>query len=186
MANEGYYFQKWSDGNTSNPRTVTVTGNATYTALFAENTVVTYILTVVSDTEQGTVSGGGIYVAGTTATIQAFPNEGFLFDKWSDNNTQNPRQITVNGDMTLAAFFKGTGVNEDETTPLVLYPNPAKESIRIVGLEANTQVEIYNSIGELVKVMSVSSDQEIGIRDLTPGLYMLRCGRMTLRFVKER
>ena len=34
-ANSGYYFVSWQDGNTTNPRTVTVTGNATYTATFA-------------------------------------------------------------------------------------------------------------------------------------------------------
>ena len=34
----GYHFVKWQqDGNTQNPRTVTVTGNATYTAVFAQN-----------------------------------------------------------------------------------------------------------------------------------------------------
>ena len=36
-ANEGYSFQKWHDGNTENPRTITVTGDATYTAIFAAN-----------------------------------------------------------------------------------------------------------------------------------------------------
>ena len=36
-ANEGYSFQKWHDGNTDNPRTITVTGDATYTAIFAAN-----------------------------------------------------------------------------------------------------------------------------------------------------
>ncbi len=34
-ANSGYRFTGWNDGNTENPRTVTVTGNATYTAYFA-------------------------------------------------------------------------------------------------------------------------------------------------------
>lgn len=33
-ANSGYTFSHWQDGNTSNPRTITVTGNATYTAYF--------------------------------------------------------------------------------------------------------------------------------------------------------
>lgn len=35
-ANEGWEFKGWSDGNTDNPRTVTVTGAATYTAVFEE------------------------------------------------------------------------------------------------------------------------------------------------------
>ena len=36
VANSGYKFSKWSDGNTDNPRTITVTGNKTYTAQFVE------------------------------------------------------------------------------------------------------------------------------------------------------
>ena len=36
-ANEGYSFQKWHDGNTDNPRTITVTADITYTAIFAAN-----------------------------------------------------------------------------------------------------------------------------------------------------
>ena len=35
--NTGSYFQQWNDGNTDNPRTITVTGDATYTAIFAAN-----------------------------------------------------------------------------------------------------------------------------------------------------
>ena len=186
VANEGYFFTGWSDGNTQNPRRVTVTGNATYTAQFAENTVVTYTLTVVSNAEQGTVSGGGVYVAGTTATVQAFPNTGFLFDKWNDENTDNPRTLTMNSDITLVAFFKGTGIGEQEGSHYVIYPNPAKSTIRIIGIEANSSVEIYNSLGELVKVVSANPDQEIGIRDLAPGLYLIRCGIATMRFVKQQ
>ena len=32
-----YHFVKWSDGNTNASRTVTVTGNATYTATFKQD-----------------------------------------------------------------------------------------------------------------------------------------------------
>ena len=181
----GYMFEKWQDGNTQNPRTIIVNGDATYTAHFVENSVVTYTITLISNTNEGSVSGGGTYLAGATATIQAFPNPGYVFSKWSDDNTDNPRTITVNSDLTLAAFF-ATGVGENEQANLQIYPNPAKKSIRILGIEANSQVEIYNSLGELVKVMSVNPDQEIGIRDLASGLYLVRCGNVMLRFVKEQ
>lgn len=33
-ANDGYEFVQWNDGNKENPRTITVTGDATYTATF--------------------------------------------------------------------------------------------------------------------------------------------------------
>ena len=185
LAYEGYMFTGWNDGNTDNPRTITVTGNATYTAQFAESSTTTYTLTLICNTSEGTVSGGGVYMAGATAIIQAFPNPGHVFSKWSDENSQNPRIITMNSDMTLVAFF-ATGVGENEQPNLVVYPNPAKESIRILGIEANTSVAIYNSLGELVKVVSASENQEINVRDLAAGLYMLHFGNATLRFVKEQ
>ena len=124
-------------------------------------------------------------MAGATAIIQAFPNPGHVFSKWSDENSQNPRIITMNSDMTLVAFF-ATGVGENEQPNLVVYPNPAKESIRILGIEANTSVAIYNSLGELVKVVNASENQEINVRDLAAGLYMVHFGNATLRFVKEQ
>ena len=34
IANTNYTFDRWQDGNTTNPRTITVTSNATYTAYF--------------------------------------------------------------------------------------------------------------------------------------------------------
>ena len=185
LAHEGYSFTGWNDGNTDNPRTITVTGNATYTAQFAESSTTTYTLTLICNTSEGTVSGGGVYMAGATAIIQAFPNPGHVFSKWSDDNTQNPRMVTMTSDLTLVAYFS-TGVGENEQTVLMVYPNPAKESIRILGIEANTSVEIYNSIGELVKVVNANADQEINVRDLASGLYLVRCGNTTLRFVKEQ
>ncbi|MBQ8956937.1 MAG: choice-of-anchor J domain-containing protein [Bacteroidales bacterium] len=185
VAYTGYVFTGWQDGNTDNPRSITVTGNATYTAQFAENSVTTYTVTLICNTSEGTVSGGGVYVAGTVAYVQAFPNDGYDFDKWNDGSTDNPREITVNSDMTLVAFFKGTGIEEEEMNPMAVYPNPAKETIRLVGIEANSTVQIYNSLGELVKTVSTGPDQEIGVRDLASGLYLVRCGNRTLRFVKE-
>ena len=35
--NEGYHFVTWNDGNTDNPRTITVTEDATYIAIFEES-----------------------------------------------------------------------------------------------------------------------------------------------------
>ena len=185
VAFEGYVFEKWDDGNTQNPRSITVTGNATYKAIFVESSVTTYTVTLICNTDEGTVSGGGVYVAGSTAYLTAFPHNGYEFDKWSDGATDNPRTVIVNSDLTLAAFFKGTGVGEDGLTPMTLYPNPTKGSIRISGIEANSTVEIYNSLGQLVRTVNAGPDQEIGVSDLASGLYLVRCGNRTLRFVKE-
>ena len=102
-ANTGYYFTMWSDGNTQNPRTITVTGNATYTAQFA---AYQYQLTVVPDNAQhGTASGSGTYNYGQQVSISATANTGYYFTQWNDGNTQNPRTVTVTGAATYTAQF---------------------------------------------------------------------------------
>lgn len=77
-----------------------------------------------------------------------------------------------------------SAVDETGQNKLVVYPNPANKSIRIDGLENASEVQIYNSLGVLVKVMTVAPDQEINLNDLVSGLYTLRCGEQMLRFVK--
>jgi len=100
VTNTGYHFVKWSDGNTSNPRTITVTANATYTAEFAVNQ---YAITTFAT--NGTVSGAGTYNYNTNVSLKATPNEHYHFVKWSDGNTNNPRTITVTKDSTFTAVF---------------------------------------------------------------------------------
>lgn len=103
-ANTDYRFKQWQDGNTDNPRSVTVSGNATYTAEFEKTTFT--ISGTVSPANSGTVDGAKAYTYGDTATLTAIPNEGYDFVKWSDGVTDNPRTFTVTGAATFVAEFK--------------------------------------------------------------------------------
>ncbi|MBR6780486.1 MAG: hypothetical protein IKM24_05660 [Clostridia bacterium] len=72
--------------------------------------VVTYevpssVITVHAGTG-GTVSGGGEYENGTTATLTATPNVGYVFKQWSDGNTNATRTITVTANATYTAEFE--------------------------------------------------------------------------------
>ena len=81
--------------------------------------------------------------------------------------------------------YPSAGVEDAQVGNLALYPNPANDIIRIEGLESNTEVKIYNTLGELVKTVVVGADAEINISELSAGLYVVRCGETSLRFVKE-
>ena len=102
-ANSGYHFLHWQDGDTSNPRVVTVIGDATYTAYYAPNQ---YTLTVIpDDSALGNAIGGGAYYYLDTATIEATAVEHYHFEHWDDGNTDNPRQYVITGDDTIIATF---------------------------------------------------------------------------------
>lgn len=144
-----------------------------------------FTLTVTCDPAQGQVTGNGTYVAGSEVSVEAIPNEGFVFDHWNDNVTDNPRRVIMNENIDLEAFFKQTGVDEEGVALMHIHPNPAKETLHIEGLEVDTEVQIYNNLGALVKTVNVGAEQEIDVSHLPVGLYFVRCGRQSLRFVKE-
>ena len=92
-----YTFVGWT------PAVVAVTGDATYTATFSS---VVNVYTITVNAVNGQVIGGGEYQYGATIDLTAIPNEGFVFDQWSDGVTDNPRTITVTGDVEYTALFK--------------------------------------------------------------------------------
>ena len=185
--NPNFYFSGWQDGNMDNPRSITVTGDAEYIAYFSQNPVQTYTVTVYYDDTQGFIVGAGTYTAGTTASIAAIPADGFVFKKWNDDTTDNPKVVIVDHDIFLAAFFESTGIGENDFAHLLLYPNPANDVIHIDGLEGEHEIAIYNTVGALVKSAIVSGDSEIGIGELPEGLYLVRIDSShTMRFIKRQ
>ena len=94
-----YTFSGWT------PAVVAVTGDATYKATFSS---VVNVYTISVSAANGQVIGGGEYQYGTTTDLTAIPDEGYVFDQWSDGVTDNPRTITVTGDAEYTALFTST------------------------------------------------------------------------------
>jgi len=60
----------------------------------------------ISASEGGTVStSGGKYNKGVKLTVTATPGSEYVFDRWSDGSTDNPREITVSSNLNLVANF---------------------------------------------------------------------------------
>ena len=65
-----------------------------------------YTITVTSNnSDWGTATGSGTYVANSEIAITAIPAAGYYFIKWDDGNTDNPRTIVVTSDKTYQAIF---------------------------------------------------------------------------------
>lgn len=119
--NDDYEFNCWSDGNTDNPRTIVINGNMDLKA-FCLTEGQTLVNLTVTGGENGTVSGGGVYVSGTVARMHATPNSDYHFVRWSDSNTDNPRTVTVTSDATFAAEFEEHTVVIDAADPPTSLP----------------------------------------------------------------
>lgn len=68
------------------------------------------------------------------------------------------------------------GILEFGDTELVeVYPNPTSGVVTISGVELNTSIEIYNSMGELLQSrQSASSDTIITLSEYSPGVYYVK------------
>jgi hypothetical protein len=189
-ASEHYHFVQWNDGNTDNPRTITVVENTTFTAEFA---IDQHTITIESaNTEMGTVSESGTYDYGTEIEISASARDGYQFASWNDDNTDNPRTITVTSDATyIASFIPAVGIDESIATEIAIFPNPANDILNITSSETISEIEIVNVMGQVVKRIEVNSDNAAcNVEDLKAGVYVvrIRTASATLsqrRFVKE-
>ena len=69
-----------------------------------------YTISVVSDNDQmGKAYGSGEFDAGTVTRIWGTLEVGYQFDHWNDAGTENPRNITVDGNATYTAIFTTIG-----------------------------------------------------------------------------
>lgn len=98
----------------------------------------------------------------------------------ADGNNQRIRRIYPNP----------TSVNNINTTSLTVYPNPAKNTIAIEGLEVNSKVSIYNTLGALINYGIASQNKmQFDIANLPSGNYYISVAsakeKRTIQFVKE-
>lgn len=100
-AKYGYRFKRWSDGNTENPRSITLNSNVAYTAIYESN--MDTITLASQDCEE---ANSFVFIRGTQTTLTARPRYGYHFVKWTDEDTNNPRTITTSGSATYTAVYE--------------------------------------------------------------------------------
>ena len=130
----GCHFVQWSDGNTDNPRQITVTEDVSLTAEFSASCKLS-------------VSSNDDTLGGVTAVLTATPKEGCRFVRWSDGNTDNPRTVFVTETIDLVAEFMGsTGIVEVAGQDKHIYV--VDRTLHVENNEGAYQV--YTAAGQLV------------------------------------
>ena len=95
----GYHFAQWSDGNTDNPRTITLTSDTTFTAQFVKNSYT--ISTNSANPEWGTTAGDTAALYLDEVEISAIPNYGYHFVQW---NIEQYHEHIVTGPLHIVKF----------------------------------------------------------------------------------
>ena len=186
--NEGYEFTGWNDGNTENPRTVTITSDTAFMAIFTEAVSTPTITLTVNNEAMGSAS---YTLDGNTAVLTATANEGYSFLTWSDGNTENPRTVTVTSDTAFMAIFSpASSLQEVNAREFALYPNPAKSFVNLEfeALKENALLQILDINGRRVRTFDLKAGVEtlrIDLGDLPKGVYTVMIGNTTKKLIVE-
>ena len=147
-----YVFTQWGDGSTSNPRSITVTGD---TALTAYMKLQYYLTMQVSPSGGGSVSpSSGWYDAGSSVTISATPSSGWAFERWvgsgsgSYSGTSSSASITMNAPITETAYFYTFSVSVSPSSGSVQQGGSASATVNVTltgGYSASISVSLSAS-----------------------------------------
>lgn len=114
VPNPGYIFSSWGNdgaGSTTNPLILTMDGNKTVSAVF--ETAPLYNL-IVTPNGPGTVvvdPEGSQFTAGTTVTLTATADDGYVFTGWSGDvvSSVNPYSLLMDNHKNIVANFGEVG-----------------------------------------------------------------------------
>ena len=170
ISNYGYHFVRWDDNNTSNPRTVSVTEDKTFTATFAKN-----VYSITKNAEHGTISGNSSVEYLDFVTLTVTPDYGYHFTQWSDGLKDNPRIFQITKDTAFTAEFAYDRVGTcGKDLALVWSYDPTNKVLTIGNAGSFTEnmqfgVEAPNEMEELVignSVTAIGANAFAGIETL--------------------
>ncbi|MFT5602180.1 MAG: DNA-binding beta-propeller fold protein YncE [Flavobacteriales bacterium] len=71
-------------------------------------------------------------------------------------------------------------------TDFILFPNPTKNYIQIIGNNVSKRYSIYNIYGSLINGGEISGDNKIVVQEFEPGIYVLFLDNgKSVKFIKE-
>ena len=147
----GYSFVRWtknaSQVSTNPSYSFTVTGNASYVAVFSLNSYT--ISASSSPSAGGSVSGAGSYNYGSTCTLTATPATGYSFVRWTKNGTQVSTNASYSFTVTEAASY----VAVFEAENIIVFADPNVKAICVANWDTNGSGEL--SYAEAAAVTSL-------------------------------
>ena len=87
--------------------------------------------------------------------------------------------------LNQAVIYVSVDENVEISNDIQLYPNPVKDILDLISLTSSSmdRISIYNLNG--LKVLESNYTEQINVSELQPGIYFIRCGNKTYKFIKQ-
>ena len=138
----------------------------------------------------GTISHTtGLFNIGSTQTLTATPDPGYVFSGWigGATGTTNPLTITITNDIAITAVFDPIGplgtTQPYQSLKGIISPNPSKGNFNIE-LPLPADLNIYTMDGRLLLTYTHVTSTVFG-EELPPGLYIVKTGNDYYKIIKE-
>ncbi len=119
------------------------------------------------------------YLAGTTISIEATPDAGYLFERWSDGYTNSKRTVVISSDTTLtASFYK---------QPTAMHNALNSNTIRVIEHTVEVQTTDYTTIyltdlsGRIIARVRNTRYARFNVPEA--GVYIVRCGGEAMKIL---
>lgn len=119
-----------------------------------------------------------------SVTFEATPDQGYAVGTWTENGvvytTGSPATYFMNvyGDINVTVSFviAETSVRNTRFEALTLYPNPARDLVRIVAESNIDRVEIYTLSGALLQTEKAFGARNMNIQlgNMNEGMYIVK------------
>lgn len=134
----------------------------------------------------------GVVVQYTTNQEQAFilNDQGKIYFSGSNlmiAQSNGRTQTIAISDIRKLYFQTNLSISEDITVDnnIILYPNPAKDQIKLSNIKAHTLISVYSMDGKLLINQFSSPDQIINVGNLQKGLYIVKVNGETFKLIKQ-
>ena len=174
-AQSGFRFHSWSDGNTESPRALKITQDEALFAVFLPE----YRLSVSAETG-GKVNNSvnGLYTEAFCVEIEATPEEGWKFLRWSDDETDNPRTLYMTEDITLSALFnQRQGLDDIVSANAQVWDAGKRIGIRC---SVPQTITVFTAAGRELTVLTAVTETTIPV---PTGLYIVRTNNQSYKLI---
>lgn len=141
-----------------------VADNGSWVTYYEEESINYYTISALASPEDGgSIEGAGVYEEGTTCILKVTPSTNYIFNNWSDGNTDNPRSIIVTDTLSLTANFTYiTPTTKYKVTTSILPEEAIEAGCTVTGsgeYEINTVVTLTATAASGYKFVSWNDGQ---------------------------
>ncbi|AWG21846.1 hypothetical protein FFWV33_10030 [Flavobacterium faecale] len=109
----------------------------------------------------------------TTTTIPGIDVTGNVVISFTDNSSSNKNRVIFD-DLSWSCYTEDLAVTDFDRNTFSVYPNPVNDQLFIENDNQPFSMEIYSTVGQLIKTQTSTDGARITVKNLNKGIYFVK------------